>query len=46
LWHDLSDKLLRAIDAALNAQGNTAQQAALDEVRVLRNAMLKTKGVA
>jgi len=45
VMHDLSDELLHTIDTALDAQG-TAQQAALDKVRVIRNAMLKTKGVA
>jgi hypothetical protein len=39
-WLELSEQLLAALDAALDAQG-TAQQAALDKVRVLRNAMLK-----
>jgi hypothetical protein len=37
-WLELSEQLLDALDAALNAQG-TAQQAALDKVRVIRNAM-------
>jgi hypothetical protein len=37
-WLDLSEQLLAALDAGLNAEG-TAQQAALDKVRVLRNAM-------
>jgi hypothetical protein len=39
----LQAKLLRAVDALLKAQGSAQQQAALDKVRVIRNAMLKTK---
>jgi hypothetical protein len=39
--HDLSDDLLRALDTALAASGS-AQQAALDKVRVIRAAMRKT----
>ena len=38
---DLSDELLRALDAALAAQGS-AQQAALDKLRVIRSAMKTT----
>ena len=43
VMHDLSDQLLQALDTALAAQGS-AQQAALDKVRVIRSAMLKTHG--
>jgi|SRR3974390_1666425 len=39
---ELSEEMLAAVDAALAVEGS-AQQAALDRVRVLRNAMLKTK---
>lgn len=38
VWLELSEQMLDALDAALEAQG-TAQQAALDKVRVVRNAM-------
>ena len=38
---DLSEQLLAAVDVALKAEGG-AQQAALDKLRVLRNAMMKT----
>jgi predicted DNA-binding protein len=41
VMHDLSDELLRALDTALAAQGS-AQQAALDKLRVIRSAMFKT----
>jgi hypothetical protein len=40
-WQDLSDKLLSAVDAVLKAQGG-ALQAAIDQLRVVRAAMLKT----
>jgi hypothetical protein len=43
-WHDLSDELLSAVDAVLNAQGG-ALQAAVDRLRVVRNAMLATRKV-
>jgi hypothetical protein len=41
-WQDLSDQLLATLDKALAAEGS-AQQAALDKVRVLRATMLKSK---
>jgi hypothetical protein len=41
-WLDLSEELLRAVEAVLAAEGS-AQQAAIDKLRVERNAMLKTK---
>jgi predicted DNA-binding protein len=37
-WHGLSDDLLRAVDAVLKAEGG-AVQAAIDKLRVVRNAM-------
>jgi len=41
-WLDLSEALLEAVDRILKTAG-TAQQAAIDKLRVERNAMLKTK---
>jgi len=41
-WLDLSEQLLAALDKALASEGS-AQQAALDKCRVLRNAMVKTE---
>jgi hypothetical protein len=41
-WQDLSDDLLNAVDAVLKTEG-TAQQAAIDKLRVERSAMLRTK---
>jgi hypothetical protein len=38
--HDLSGQLLKAVDVVLNAQRG-ALQAAIDELRVVRNEMLK-----
>jgi hypothetical protein len=37
---DLSDELLAAVDAVLKTEGS-AQQSAIDRLRVQRNAMLK-----
>lgn len=39
--HDLSNQLLAAVDALLKADGGVLQ-AAVEKVRVVRNAMLKT----
>ena len=39
VWHDLSDELLNAVDAALEAQGS-ALLAAMDKIRVIRAGML------
>ena len=38
--HDLSDELLRAVDAVLKAEGG-ALQATVDKLRVVRSAMLQ-----
>ena len=38
-WHDLSEELLTAVDAVLEARGGE-QQAALDRLRVVRAGML------
>jgi hypothetical protein len=43
-WLELSEQLLDALDVALDAQG-TAQQAALDKVRVLRNQMRREQEI-
>jgi hypothetical protein len=40
-WLDLSEDLLKAVDAVLKAEGGTALQAAIDKLRVQRNEMLK-----
>jgi hypothetical protein len=37
-WHDLSDELLKGVDAVLKAEGG-AVHAAIDRLRVVRNAM-------
>lgn len=42
IMHDLSDELLKAVDAVLATEGGE-QQAAIEKLRVERNAMLKTK---
>ena len=43
-WQDLSDQLLAALDAALDAPEGTAQrQSALDEAKMLRTAMKMKK---
>jgi hypothetical protein len=42
VWHDLSEQLLSAVDAVLNAQGG-ALQAAVDRLRVVRTAMRKVE---
>jgi hypothetical protein len=39
-WLDLSEQLLSAVDGVLHAQGG-AQQAAIDKLRIVRNAMTK-----
>jgi hypothetical protein len=39
---DLSEQLIAAVDAVLKADGASAVQSAVDKLRVLRNAMLKT----
>jgi hypothetical protein len=42
-WLDLSEGLLKAVDAVLKADGATAVQAAIDKLRVQRNAMLRMR---
>jgi hypothetical protein len=42
VMHDLADELLEAVDTILKTEGS-AQQAAIDKLRVARHAMLKTK---
>jgi hypothetical protein len=41
-WLDLSEELLNAVDAVLKTQGS-ARDAAIDQLRVTRTAMLKSK---
>jgi hypothetical protein len=41
-WLDLSDELLKAVDAVLKSQG-AAREAAIDQLSVTRTAMLKSK---
>ena len=41
-WQDLSDELLSTVDFVLKTQG-AAQQVTIDKLRVVRNAMRKTK---
>jgi hypothetical protein len=41
-WLDLSDELLSAVDAVLKAEGS-AREAAIDNLNVVRSAMLKSK---
>jgi hypothetical protein len=43
MWLDLSDELLSAVDAVVRAQGSGALHAAIDKLRVVRTAMLKSK---
>jgi hypothetical protein len=40
VWLDLSDDLLNAVDAVLKSQGG-AREAAIDQLEVIRTAMLK-----
>jgi hypothetical protein len=40
-WLDLSKDLLNAVDAVLKADGASALQAAVDKLRIQRNAMLQ-----
>jgi hypothetical protein len=42
VWQDLSDEMLGAVDQVLNSSG-TAREAAIDQLRVIRNAMKKHK---
>lgn len=42
-WLDLSEALLKSVDAVLKAEGSAALQAAVDKLRIDRAAMLKTK---
>jgi len=41
-WLDLSDELLNAVDAVLKTEGG-AREAAIDKLRVVRSAMIKSK---
>jgi len=43
MWLDLSVQLLSAVDGVLEAEGSNALQAAVDKLRVVRLAMLKSK---
>jgi hypothetical protein len=41
-WLELSEELLNAVDAVLKSQG-AAREAAIDQLSVIRTAMLKSK---
>jgi hypothetical protein len=41
--HDLADEMLNAIDAVLKAEGGSTLQAAVERMRVVSAAMLKSK---
>ncbi len=41
-WHELSDNLLKAVDAVLSAQGG-GLPAALNRLRAVRSTMLKVR---